>query len=578
MTDRVRWLMLGLLLLCGGLGIGATMLLRWSSSAQEQATTLLRHQMTADMMHDAIRGDVLAILASRDPMLAIDGEGARSSLDERITEFRASMAKTRAFRDSPSVSAAAAAVQEPFEAYNQAAVEIAGRAIVDPAGAARLLPGFFERFEQLEVGMEKLTEAIEQHGASTSRWARLLGLFAIGIISVALLGALVVAVRVALAMRRQLIEPLIATSAAIERLAAGDRTQQVEGTNRPDELGTLARGVEQLRTRLDDAEKQAAAQTELIVGSIGEGLEALARSDLSRRVEVRSGDALAALTVNFNRALDSLCGVVRQVADSASTLRGGAGEIASATQDFARRTEHCAASIEQTSHALVEVDNRIRGAAETAASTVAQANQGIAVVERGRATTDEAVAAMERVSDSATGIDSVIEGLDKIAFQTRVLAMNAAVEAGHAGEAGKGFAVVADLVSALAMRAEEEAKRARHQLTVTQGEIAGAVTAVRSVDGALNEIAGSVSGVHQLIATIAADNQAQAGSMSQIREAMAALDRATQQNAAMVEESSAATQELAQQADRLTREAARFVLPEAGAAPRAGPALVARAA
>ncbi|WP_430983530.1 methyl-accepting chemotaxis protein, partial [Escherichia coli] len=121
---------------------------------------------------------------------------------------------------------------------------------------------------------------------------------------------------------------------------------------------------------------------------------------------------------------------------------------------------------------------------------VARADGAIATVSGGREIADEAVQAMGRVSESAKGIDSVIEGLDKIAFQTRVLAMNAAVEAGRAGDAGRGFAVVADLVSALAMRAEEEAKRARDQLTVTQSEILSAVGAVQKVDGALVNIAG----------------------------------------------------------------------------------------
>ena len=124
-------------------------------------------------------------------------------------------------------------------------------------------------------------------------------------------------------------------------------------------------------------------------------------------------------------------------------------------------------------------------------------------VDGGRSTAESAVAAMSRVRDSAKGIDDVIEGLDKIAFQTRVLAMNAAVEAGRAGEAGRGFAVVADLVSALAMRAEEESQRARDQLTATQVEVAGAVVAVEKVDGALVKIAEDVGTVHTLLATMA---------------------------------------------------------------------------
>jgi methyl-accepting chemotaxis protein len=152
----------------------------------------------------------------------------------------------------------------------------------------------------------------------------------------------------------------------------------------------------------------------------------------------------------------------------------------------------------------------------------------------------------------------VIEGLDKIAFQTRVLAMNAAVEAGRAGEAGRGFAVVADLVSALAMRAEEEAKRAREQLTVTQAGIATAVDAVRRVDGALDAIAEGVATVHQLIGTMSDHNNAQSGSLSQITSAVADVDRATQQNAAMVEQTSAAAANLAEEVEILASQAKRF--------------------
>jgi methyl-accepting chemotaxis protein len=180
-----------------------------------------------------------------------------------------------------------------------------------------------------------------------------------------------------------------------------------------------------------------------------------------------------------------------------------------------------------------------------------------AVLE-GRARTDAAVQAMSRVSDSAKGIDGVIEGLDKIAFQTRVLAMNAAVEAGRAGDAGRGFAVVADLVSALAMRAEEESKRARDQLGVTQTDIAVAVEAVRKVDSAFGVISSSGEEVTRLAGQIAADNDAQAAAIGEINTAVGAMDHATQQNAAMVEETSAAARNLSSEIVALAAEADRF--------------------
>ncbi len=154
----------------------------------------------------------------------------------------------------------------------------------------------------------------------------------------------------------------------------------------------------------------------------------------------------------------------------------------------------------------------------------------------------------------------MIEGLDKIAFQTRVLAMNAAVEAGRAGEAGRGFAVVADLVAALAMRAEEEAGNAREQLTTTQEEIGRAVVAVDKVDGALDRITGNMDDVQQLVEAMSRANAAQANTIAEINSAMGQMDQSTQQNAAMVEETSAAARNLMTEAVTLRHETDYFTV------------------
>ena len=293
------------------------------------------------------------------------------------------------------------------------------------------------------------------------------------------------------------------------------------------------------------------------IARLGTALHALSQGDLVFELDALPAN-FAALERGYSETLQSVRRMILAVTQSANGIRTGSQEIAQASEDLARRTESNAASLEETSAALVQIDTRLQATALSSGRTVARADQAITTVGGGRATADEAVQAMGRVSDSAKGIDSVIEGLDKIAFQTRVLAMNAAVEAGRAGDAGRGFAVVADLVSALAMRAEEEAKRARDQLTLTQTDIVTAVHAVQRVDGALANISSDVGEVHALLGTMADDASAQSSAITQISAAISAMDQSTQQNAAMVEQTSAAARNLTTEVRSLAEQAALF--------------------
>ena len=379
-----------------------------------------------------------------------------------------------------------------------------------------------------------------------------------------------------LASRSIIGRPMAELSTAVDRLAKGE-TLAVPQTDRADEIGTMARAADVFRQAAADraaADARVAAEQKVVTESLARSLNAMTAGDLTADITAEFPTGYAELKTNFNEALAALRALIGSVTESAAAIRTGSGEIAQASEDLARRTEGNAASLEETSAALVQIDGRLKASATAAGRTVERADQAIAIVGEGRATADEAVQAMGRVNESAKGIDSVIEGLDKIAFQTRVLAMNAAVEAGRAGDAGRGFAVVADLVSALAMRSEEEAKRARDQLTATQGDIVAAVEAVQRVDGALANISGSVADVHQLLNTMAADNQAQSAAISQISTAIGSMDQATQQNAAMVEETSAAARNLTSEVGELSAQAAKFTVAEAAplarqAAPKA---------
>lgn len=387
--------------------------------------------------------------------------------------------------------------------------------------------------------------------------------------------ALVIALLVGgcnLFLSRSITRPIAAITARMRGLAEGDTSTSIPGIDRGDEVGEMARGLRVFRdaavakNEAEAAKAEADAQQKFVVDELSQGLSKVADGDLTTRIDVEFPAAYATLKNNFNTAIGALRELIGSFSAATLAIRTGSSEIAQASEDLAQRTESNAASLEETSAAIAQMETRLRTTAEAASRTADQTVEATQLVKVGRATAEKAVGAMNRVSGGAEGIDSVIEGLDKIAFQTRVLAMNAAVEAGRAGEAGRGFAVVADLVSALAMRSEEEAKRARDELTTTQADISTAVETVRSVDEALENIIGSVEQVHTLIGTVVEDNRAQSMTIGEITTAMGSMDQATQQNAAMVEETSAAARNLALEVAHLSEGAAQFKTDE-GSAP-----------
>ena len=410
------------------------------------------------------------------------------------------------------------------------------------------------------------TALIEKNGA---RQESAIGtaLFVLVIGAIALIG---IAIALAVMLTGLIAKPISGLTRTMADLAAGRNDIAVPDTDRGDELGDMARAVLVFRDAAvakqasDTANAKAEAEQKMVVETVSSHLAELAGGNLTAEITSAFPGDYATVKTNFNAAVSELRSLIASVMESTQSIHTGSNEIAQASEDLARRTEANAASLEETAAAVTQMNGRLRATADAANRTVARADDTISTVTNGRETADEAVQAMTRVAESAKGIDSVIEGLDKIAFQTRVLAMNAAVEAGRAGEAGRGFAVVADLVSALAMRAEEEAGRARDQLTATQTDITAAVEMVQRVDGALVNISTGVGEVHGLLGEMASDNQAQATAISEVSTAIGAMDQSTQQNAAMVEETSAAARNLASEVTTLSEQARRFNVGEPG--------------
>jgi methyl-accepting chemotaxis protein len=384
----------------------------------------------------------------------------------------------------------------------------------------------------------------------------------VALVMLSIIGLLIVggvAVFCAMLLRR-VVAPTVALSEVTATLARGEPAT-VPYLDRSDELGSIAVAVERFRCAAEaraETDAATAAEQRMVTDALAGVLQTIATGDLRGGGPVHFPPAYAAIGENLNSAVTTLRAMIQTVVETATDVQGGASEIAVASEDLARRTESTAASLEQTSAALVQIDQRLRSASDASVNTVAQADSALEIVASGRSNAGDAVEAMSRVVASVTGTDAIIEGLDKIAFQTRVLAMNAAVEAGRAGDAGRGFAVVADLVSVLAQRAEAEAKSGRDQLTTTRSEVLTAVAAVEQVDSSLVEIARTVGGVHGLLGAMVADNQAQSLALTEIAAAVGSMDQSTQQNAAMVEKTSSAATKLADRIQTMVRQAAVF--------------------
>ncbi len=538
-----------------------------ASEDKQRASEMSEHvsDIMAQILEQQSAVRAYVILRNADFLTTYDDAGKK--IDELANAFRAGTAVPEQKTRMDNLVAAIAELRGKLDnmialAKNPAtqgeAQQLAG---VKQLGKIRKIIGEINEVQDARVAA---TQKVESSARSAAITALTLG-GAFGIAMAALFGWL---------LTTMIAHPIKRMTGLMGRLAGGENTIDVPGTDRHDEVGGMARAVLVFRDaavakeKADAAKLVADAEQKHVVAALTDGLENLAKGDLTSEISSEFASDYVALKSNFNSALTALRTLIGSVVEGAASIRTGSGEIAQASEDLARRTESNAASLEETSAAISQMDDRLKATAKAAGNTLTRADQAISTVSDGRSIADDAVQAMTRVADSAKGIDSVIEGLDKIAFQTRVLAMNAAVEAGRAGEAGRGFAVVADLVSALAMRAEEEAGRARDQLTATQGDIVAAVEMVQKVDGALANISGDVGQVHDLLANIASDNEAQSAAVTQIAVAIGTMDQATQQNAAMVEETSAASRNLSSEVQLLSEQASAFNIGASQAPPR----------
>ncbi|KQW30995.1 hypothetical protein ASE36_01490 [Rhizobium sp. Root274] len=399
----------------------------------------------------------------------------------------------------------------------------------------------------------------------------------------------------AVSLSLTVVRPLRRLTATMHRLAAGEIEVDLIQSDSKDEIGQMGSAVsryialakermlkeiaeqeeaERIKRQAEKAAEQEraarAAEIAFAVEQLGQGLDALSTGEIGFRLQSPFADTLDALRTNFNGSMDRLCGIMATIRESTGHLHGGSHELQIATDDLARRTERQAAALEEAAASINEITSALGSAAKRADEAGSLVKEATHTAQHSGSVVGETVTAMNHIEQSSGQIGQIIGVIDEIAFQTNLLALNAGVEAARAGESGRGFAVVAQEVRELAQRSATAAREIKALISRSTQEVAAGVRLVHETGETLRGIEDFVQKINERVTAIVSSAHEQKAALEEISQAVSQMDQVTQQNAAMVEEASAATSSVATEADRLNAQIAMFRLPHENEAPSSG--------
>ncbi len=458
---------------------------------------------------------------------------------------------------------------------------------------------YSDKLKELTTGLVELNVIGSQEAAEVSRTTYASVEFYL-FVAIGLAGLLVVGA-VAFVLTG-IANPITQITASMRLLAEGDTGSKIPFAGRADEIGSMAGAVEVFRQaaiankRMEmeavesrkqseadriaaqqQAESDAAERLRVATLGLAAGLRRLAAGDLAFQLDDPFAPDFEALRHDFNQSVTQLGGALMSISSSITTIDDGTREISSGAGDLSKRTEQQAASLEETAAALEEITANVSNSSKRTEETRAVATEANRSAAMSAEVVSHAEEAMERIETSSQQISNIIGVIDEIAFQTNLLALNAGVEAARAGEAGKGFAVVAQEVRELAQRSASAAKEIKGLIQNSSKEVESGVKLVRDTGQALKTIGSFIAQINQHMDAIATSAKEQSVGLSEVNVAVNQMDQTTQQNAAMVEQSTAASASLAQEAQKLRELVRQFKLDDAVSKQSAAPRPTARA-
>lgn len=505
-TIRMKLLTFGAvsILLALGIGIsGYTGVVKVDTAMDEIVvnSTGLGNHLMADMMHDALRSDVLAALLASGDNNRPEWESTRNDLKEHAELFRSKLAENETLALNDNIKQRLVTTKPALSAYIQSSETIVELAFDKRDRAMAHMEDFQDNFDKLSDQMGALSELFEQSTIeSQSQGDASVGLAKNLIIIISILAAgLMIALSLYVASR--ITKPINLAVVEADKISRGDLTGQIEVTSR-DETGQLLTALNEMKAKL--------------------------------------------------------LGIVSAVRESTDEVTLAASEISKGNLDLSQRTEEQASSLEETASSMEEMTSTVKQNADNAGQANQLAMNAREQAESGGQVVTEAITAMTEINQSSSKIADIISVVEEIAFQTNLLALNAAVEAARAGEQGRGFAVVATEVRSLAQRSSESSKEVKDLIEDSVLKVKNGSDLVDKSGKTLEEIVSSVKKVTDIVAEITASSREQATGIDQVNKAVMQMDEVTQQNAALVEEAASASHSMETQAQNLDEQMSFF--------------------